>query len=950
MDKKLFAATLTAAMALQCAWGVPARRDVVRQVTQPDGTVVSLTRTGDEHSHYFLTTDGIPVVRDASGRFCYATVTDGTITAAAVQASDPVRRTADEYSFIATLDRNAVVSAFGKRRDANPMRARSAGAADISGGIGLFDADFGHTGSPHALIILVQFTDNRFKVSDPHQYYTDFLNKEGFSQDGGTGSVRDYFVASSAGKFTPVFDLYGPVTLPNKTAYYGENDYWGNDKRPGEMVRDACKLLDTEIDFSKYDLDGDGYVDNIYVIYAGQGEASYGADETIWPHRWSMSAALGSSPSYDGVKVESYGCCNEWDNIRACGIGTFCHEFGHVMGLPDLYSTMYDSASASITPGSWDVMDYGSYNNDGRTPPSYSIFERNAMGWIEPIVLSGPESVTLGNIHDTNQGAIMPTGDRNEFFLFENRQQTGWDTYLPGHGMLVWHIDYNSNVWENNEPNNSATHQYIDIEEAGGKADNGDDDILATYPFPGTRHVTSITSTGDPGKSPSLTTWDKKDLGLPVTDIAEQGGVITFDVAGGIVNLDAPVVTVSAPTGNGFTLSWNAVDKATSYLVNVYTRDASGNEVAAGIYTDYEVEGTSAVITRLQPETTYLATVTAARGSNRSAASAVVTATTTEATFDMVVPVGNAEAVSGSGFTAAWQPVEGAVAYLLRVTGANETVGSTETLDFGSGSVFSIPAEWTSNTTDIYGPNSTGYFGDSSPAMKFTKLGHFLQSPVYENDVIAFSCWVRNAGSSKVNYFEVLGLPEGIASPADNDWVVLHSHGQIANTVGGETVELTEADIPAGIRSVKLVFNKVGVGNMALDDLSVSTRGTKPAVLDGYDNLNVGNVTSRAVAAVSGITSYTFYVTAVNAAGVRSLESDPVHVDLSLGITGAKSNDARVTTAPGTIVVSGEGDTVTVTDLSGRRIAVATAPATVTVAPGFYIVTAGSTAVKVRVR
>lgn len=740
------------------------------------------------------------------------------------------------------------------------------------------------------------------------------------------------------------------MPLSRNTAYYGENDVWGSDRRPGEMVEDAIKYLDSQVDFSKYDTDNDGYVDNIYVIYAGKGENSYGAATTIWPHSWDLVSALGAAITADGVKINDYGCGNEWDDVYPTGIGTFCHEFGHVMGLPDLYNTGSSYDADAVTPGNWSIMDYGSYNNDGCTPCSYSIFERNAFGWIDPIVLDGPNSISLENIHDTNTGAVILTPSKNEFFLLENRQQTGWDKYLPGHGMIIWHIDYSASVWKSNSPNNDATHQRVDIVEASGLSDNNDLDIMATYPFPGTHRVNSFTY----DTKPSLRTWNNADLGLPLTDITEARGIVSFDVAGGIVNLDIPVATASAPTGNGFTLSWEAVDKATSYIVNVYTRDDNGDAVAAGIYKDYEVtNGTSLAVTRLQPLTKYYATVAAKRSTNLSSPSDEVEISTTEATFDILVPVTTpATGVTEASFTATWKPVDGATGYLLTVMSNNVIPEEKHTADFGTNNTLTLPKGWTSDTKDYYGSSANNYWKSAPPALKMSKLGHYLLTPLFDNDVVAVNFWVRNAGNSKTNYFDVLGLipPTDGSAATDDDWVVLHTHGQISYQTSGEIIDLTSDDIPAGVRQVKLVFNKMGSGNMAVDDFTVTIGGTKAELLAGYDKREVGNVTSYEIKDLPAETDkYVYYVQAVNGAGVHSLVSEPMEVTLTgNGVADVETGTASVTAAHGTIAITG-ATLSRVCDTLGRTIAVVKGDATVEAAPGLYIVTTDGVAHKILV-
>lgn len=938
MKKSILTLALALSIAIPSALAKPALRNYVHRVEQPDGSIIELTRLGDEFNHVTLTTDNIPVLADAQGRYCYAILdANGNAVASNIQAANPAQRSAEANAFIANLNYEQVAQKILTRRENinAPMRKTSAS------GIGLYNEEFPHVGSPRALVLLVAFSDKDFTVDNPGDYYNEFLNGETFTQYGGTGSVINYFTTASDGQFTPIFDVVGPITLTNKTSYYGGNDAWGDDLRPCEMIRDACTLANSQINFADYDNDGDGYVDNVYVIYAGQGEADYGSANTIWPHRWNLSYGLGSAPTYDGVIVDAYGCGNEWGQSTPDGIGTFCHEFSHVLGLPDLYCTNYNSSAAYITPSTWDVLDTGPYNNGGNTPPTYSIFARNAMGWIDPIVIDGEQTIDLRDIQLYNEGAVILTDKENEFFLLENRQQTGWDEYIPGHGMLIWHIDFNESVWVGNTVNNTSTHQYVDLEEACGQANSRYDNIMAGYSFPGTYGVTSFTD----DTKPSMLTWSGKRLNLPITDITESNSIISFDVAGGLVNLTAPVLTSSGVTGNSFTISWLPVDKANSYIVNVYSRDDNGNAIPVNGFSDFETTETTITVTRLQPETQYFATVVAKRNSITSDASDELAVTTTVASFAEIIPVANAaENVTSGSFTANWQPVDNASSYILHVTRMLTLPEVDETLDFGSGSTLSLPDGWESSSTSVYGTSSTNYYGDSAPALKFSSDGHYLLSPLYENNVIAFSCWVRNAGNSTDNAVQILGL-------VGSEWVEIFYKAELNNKVGGEDIILTETDIPAGTHRIKLVFCKNTAGNLALDDVVVTTGGTSEGVLEGYDHLNVGNVTSYNVNTLGDGADYFYTVAAVNANGVTSLESDPITVKTPSFCADIVADNVAVTTANGTICIEAPAGTASVVaDCLGRIIATANGSATLNVANGIYLVNVNGTAHKVVVK
>jgi len=574
---------LAFATAVAGADAIIAKRDVMT-VTRPDGTTLRIKKTGDEAMHFTTTEDGI-LIHEANGVFTYARLNDaGLVESTGIKANNLETRTAAEVKGATRLE-DIDMDRLAKMRNVEKRRMESYvpyGTIVPNGmrrapqtGKGLVKSTFPTKGSTKGLIILVQYKDIKFTSKDPSRYFNDMINKKGFNEYGGTGSALDFFTEQSGGQFTPKFDVYGPVTLNGNRAVYGGNDSSGSDKNPAGMVAQAVQALDATVDFSQYDTDNDGEIDNVYVIYAGQGEASYGPEESIWPHSWDVRSG-GYNVIVDGKRLGHYACSNEWENTRPDGVGTFIHEFSHVMGLPDLYST--GSTNLTCTPGSYSCMDYGPYNNNGCTPPNYSAYELNALGWYEPITLKGAESLSLEPI-TSGRFALIPTDSDNEFFLIENRQQTGWDAFIPGHGMLIWHIDYVASKFNQNIPNNDTSHQYVDIEEANGKPYNTSLEAMEGWPFPGSENKTEFTSS----TKPALKTWGGKAIDLPITNIEESNdGIISFDVAGGGTRLAVPTPTASTPnsTDRFFDISWPAVDGATDYVVTIYaaSKDKGGSE------------------------------------------------------------------------------------------------------------------------------------------------------------------------------------------------------------------------------------------------------------------------------------------------------------------------------------------------------------------------------------
>lgn len=513
---------ILAALSSGAAMAVPAYPGPI-SVEQPDGSTLEIILRGDERGHREFTPDGFSIMRDADGFFVYVTVDgQGMPVASAVRATDVSLRGTVEKQFLLSLDNDAVGNAFDRAVRMRTM-TRSGGTDTrylCSG------AAFPAKDSPRALVVLVEYADVSFSMENPVDFYTRMLNEEGFNEYNATGSARDFFVENSNDVFTPRFDVYGPVKLEYPMRHYGANDYFGQDTAPEEMVIEACTVLDGEgVDFSVYDTNNDGQIDNVFLFYAGYGEADSYKQDTVWPHSADIvEFKLGKDYFFDGLLLNRYGCTNEIDYVhrRPDGIGTFVHEFSHVMGLPDLYPTSYSDA---FSPGEYSTLDHGPYNNNGRTPPHYSAFERYSLDWLEPELLEYTGEYVLDPVHTSNKAFIIPTENENEFFLLENRQQECCDAYIPGHGMLVWHIDYNEGVWNKNVVNNTPSHQYVDLVEADNKRT---DSTRSGDPFPGTSNITAF----DDYTRPELRSWDGRKTAVALSDIREESGKILFKVEG----------------------------------------------------------------------------------------------------------------------------------------------------------------------------------------------------------------------------------------------------------------------------------------------------------------------------------------------------------------------------------------------------------------------------------
>lgn len=899
---RLYIFSLIVLLAALPAAAVPAKPGLMT-VRQADGSELLVRLVGDEHSHFYLSEDGYLLVNDNDTYYYGDVDASGNVVRSAYRATAVAERPAEARSFIAGVDMPRVF----ERLSARAVEAREAKARKAPRrGPGLFaETRFPSSGKQKAVVVLVEYTDKKMTVTNPNDFFTRMLNQTGFSDYGGTGSAAEFFKECSNGKFQPEFDVYGPVTLAHNMSYYGGNDWYGNDERPEEMVIEACQLLDSQIDFSQYDRDNDGYIDNVFVFYAGQGEANGGSSNTVWPHSWNIAAATSTPYYFDGVRLDRYACSNEWSIGNPDGVGTFIHEFSHVMGLPDLYATSYTSA---FTPGTWSTMDAGPYNNDSRTPPLYSAFERYALDWIEPIELNTAMNVTLKSIGN-NKCGIIRTSKTNEYFLVENRQQTSWDTYIPGHGMLVWHIDYNESVWASNTVNNSSSHQYVDIEEADGTQNEYSRDGDA---FPGTANKTSFAKS----TSPAMKTWSGTGLNYPITEIKEKNGVITFKVCGGLPDVVGVSVTgISDVTATTATAAWTADPNATSYLVTCFSKTiASGREqrIIAGDWLKKDVGNvTTVTIDGLQPLTEYFVEVCSTNGSDVSAASEAVGFTTLEPTFDLKAPVATEGSdITESSFVANWEALDGATEYFVDVfTYAVDGPGEVDVCDFTDGTK-TLPEGWTATSQSSY--QNAAYSGAAIPALRLTTDRTYIMSPTYTDDIYSVSFWHRGSNAPEGNNIQVMAL-------VGNNYVEVATV-PIVNAAGGQVTELT--NLPEGARAVRLIYNALGKGSIAIDDIAVA-HGRTIARHAVVEKASAGSALSMDVESVSPSTEYYYTVTASdgerlsqpsNAVKVVTLEGTVV------GVT-AVSAQAGITLRGHTIGVHAPvGVPVTVHDPQGRQL------------------------------
>lgn len=395
---------------------------------------------------------------------------------------------------------------------------------------------------PRVPVIMVNFSNYSFSTTK--QQVDSMFNAVHWAEPNRRGSVAQYFDDQSYGAYHPVFDIYGPVTLSQDYAFYGAG--LGRSAKPGYMVAEACVLMDDSLDFSQYDSNNDGYVDMVFVLFAGFGEndppvSALISDPAnlIWPNYWTLSmAGYGSHRVvFDGKTVNAYECANELDgysstvnNKVTAGIPVLVHEFSHGLGLRDMYTT---NSSNHKTLGMWTLMDY-CYGADGLNPPGMNAFEKWCLGWLEPEQLLDERSDTLPALASapvarylTPDGTSIssPTSSNRTFYMLENRQRIGWDATTRGNGLLLYKIMYSSGVWSSNTINNDSTRMGVDILEADG--------ISVGYNTSNSRDTRWAGKQGD--CYPYIANNDTLDSivvvpSVPITHIRMENRLITYEV------------------------------------------------------------------------------------------------------------------------------------------------------------------------------------------------------------------------------------------------------------------------------------------------------------------------------------------------------------------------------------------------------------------------------------
>lgn len=502
---------------------IPAKK-LQKVITLTNGTQVSVELRGDEYLSWWEGTDGTAY---------RATADENVFEAFDLEAQKPAaaaRRARAEQGRVARLAR---------------VKNSLKGADDKMRGLG--GDHITYKGVKKGLVVLVDFKNKKFADGHDLEYYKNVINGKDFSdeEEGYVGSVRDYFLAQSNGQFELDFDVVGPVTMSKNYGYYGNDGAYQKDEKVYEMIKEACDGIQDKVNLKDYDWDGDGEADQVFFLYAGLGQASGGSAGTVWPHESELRYWPCGVLSYSTGKINTYACANELQpetqgssRYISAGIGTICHEFSHCLGFADMYDT---TGGGGYGMSVFDVMDQGSYNGNGFVPCNYTAFERIYAGWVEAIELESPATVKdMKSVSDYGRPFIMYNyKNTNEYFLMENRQNTGWDKGLYGsNGLLIVHVNYVPSRWANNSVNSSAEKiQCCTVVNADGSRENTQYSLqgdLYPYEVKGVTMNDEFTDESEPAAKLYTKNSDNSyALGIPITQIKRSKGSISFLVCGG---------------------------------------------------------------------------------------------------------------------------------------------------------------------------------------------------------------------------------------------------------------------------------------------------------------------------------------------------------------------------------------------------------------------------------
>jgi len=661
------------------------------KVNQPDGTTITVILKGDEHVKWAQTLDGYSIMRNSKGVFEYATQDSrGDMIPSGISVSEISSRKSAELNLLAKTPKGLLYS----KSQVSMMKSIYAIKAAES------LKAFPTTGSRKLVCILMGFKDKAFTKTQSD--FNNLYNQVGYTTGGATGSVKDFYSENSYGQFDLTVTVAGPYTAANNMSYYGANDASGYDVNPRALVSEAINAADASVNFADFDNDGDGTVDGVYIIYAGYGEEAGASADCIWAHAWSLATAV----TKDGKSISKYSCSAELSGSSGStitAIGVICHEFGHVLGAPDYYDVDYSTGGQFDGTGDWDLMAAGSWNNNGITPASHNAYTKvYVYGWATATELTSAQNVTVANAETNKSFYRINSTTTNEFWLLENRQLTGFDAYLPGHGLIIYHAHSGlTSAIASANINATYPQKFYPV---CANATTNPGSTASTYgtingggcPFPGTGAKTSFTD----ATTPNMKSWAGANTAKPITSIVENttAKTITFSFMGGSVTPTAPTATTVAASGistTGATLNGtvNANNASTTITFEYGTTTSYGSTVNGTPNTLTGATSTSitAALTGLTANTTYNYRIKAVNsvgttyGSNMtfttSATSTSLTLPVTENFASSSLPTGWTTQNTGTSITERWSMSNtanaGGTAYELKCTYQNVSPATT---------------------------------------------------------------------------------------------------------------------------------------------------------------------------------------------------------------------------------------------------------------------------------
>jgi len=487
-----------------------------------DGQTIYIKMFGDEYCKWAETEDGYTIVQNNDDQWCYAELSaEGYLRASDFTLRGPSQETDDKLAnFLASMPRHL------KARAYNQPAVRRSQAAPRKTGKAI--------GERRILVILMEFQDVKFIKNVAA--FDNLFNKEGYHDDGAQGSVKDFYLSSSFGKLTLSCDIYGVYTAKRNMSYYGSNDVRGQDTNPYALFQEAVENVSKEVDLKIYDGDGDGYLDNVHIIYAGYGEEAGAAASAIWAHesRWSPPYSI------DGVSIDRYSCSPELRDNRGNGIsriGVCCHEIGHALGAMDYYDTNYATGGEYPGTGQWDVMASGSWNNKGITPADFNPYVKAVdYGWITLKSLPDGDVLLHPSAYDAESYFVIGASGSSDYYIFENRSKDKWGASLPGAGMLVFHI-HPGIAESGNEINATAPQKcYVVCASSSSKQPSSQPASYgavnsAGCPYPGSSDNHSFMQKS----TPQPFYWDGSDCGIEIDNITllNNGDIEMFNLSSG---------------------------------------------------------------------------------------------------------------------------------------------------------------------------------------------------------------------------------------------------------------------------------------------------------------------------------------------------------------------------------------------------------------------------------